>query len=128
MTVMISSPSSKKAYNIRHWLGHILIEQYMGPNIQRKGMHTGSDGERGADTLLSNMLQAWMMLRGMCFGGFLWLTPNEPSVGEVLRLMLGLANASGKGSPTSSDVSLEPENRRWRRVPLSMARAWGLVH
>jgi hypothetical protein len=37
-------------------------------------------------------------------------SPDEPITGVVLRSML-LSNTAQKDSPTSGDVSLEPENR-----------------
>jgi hypothetical protein len=73
--------------------------------IQRKGIHTGSEGERSIDVVLSNMLQAgtipYEMHNGASFG-----RPQELGVGEEFMSMLGNVGAFGKDSPTSGDVPL----------------------
>jgi hypothetical protein len=50
----------------------------------RKGIHTGSDDDRGIEIVLSNMLHAKILPYSMRFGGLLWPPPNEPEAGATL--------------------------------------------
>jgi hypothetical protein len=57
----------------------------------RKGIHTGSDDDRGVKIVLSNMLRAKILPYSMRFGGLLWPPPNEPKA----RATLGAFGDSG---------------------------------